>query len=203
MIKTYIRRADGAIVRAVQHTGHNLDEIAELDRIGFLLKYVQKSVPLGCYIVVEGDNSYDRCFAFSPCDFFKVYGKIECTIIPKNSDNSAEVELTANDYQREALRTESGMSKEYPRLLNGLMGLNGEAGECIDILKKHYFQGHELDKEHLAKELGDVAWYLAVSADALGYDLNTILKMNVDKLRARYPDGFDAEHSVNRQKNDI
>lgn len=203
MIKTYIRKADGAIVRAVQHTGHNLDEIAELDRTGFLLKYVRNSVPLGSYIVVEGDNAYDRCFAFSPCDFWQEHSKIDCTIIPKNSDNGVEVELTANDYQREALRTESGMSKVFPRLLNGLMGLNGEAGECIDILKKNYFQGHELDKEHLAKELGDVAWYLAVSADALGYDLNTILHMNVDKLRARYPDGFDAEHSVNRQKNDI
>lgn len=203
MIKTYIRRADGAIVRAVQHNGHNLDEITELDRTGFLLEFVRNSVPIGYYVVVESDSSYEHHYAFSPCDFWKVYSKIECTIIPKNSDNGAEAELTANDYQREALRTESGMSKEYPRLLNGLMGLNGEAGECIDILKKHYFQGHPLDKEHLAKELGDVAWYLAVSADALGYDLNTILKMNVDKLRARYPEGFDAEHSVNRKKNDI
>lgn len=88
-------------------------------------------------------------------------------------------------------------------LLNGLMGLNGEAGECIDILKKHLFQGHDLDREHMAKELGDVAWYLAVSADAIGYDLETIFQMNIDKLRARYPDGFDAEHSLHRNANDI
>lgn len=84
--------------------------------------------------------------------------------------------MTPNEYQKEALRTASGMSQEYPRILNGLMGLNGEAGECIDILKKHLFQGH---------------------------DLETIFQMNIDKLRARYPDGFDAEHSLHRNANDI
>ena len=97
--------------------------------------------------------------------------------------------MTPNEYQKEALRTASGMSKEYPRILNGLMGLNGEAGECIDILKKHLYQGHAFDNEHMAKELGDVAWYLAISAEAIGYDLETIFQMNIDKLRARYPDG--------------
>lgn len=97
--------------------------------------------------------------------------------------------MTPNEYQKEALRTASGMSKEYPRILNVLMGLNGEAGECIDILKKHLYQGHAFDSEHMAKELGDVAWYLAISAEAIGYDLETIFQMNIDKLRARYPDG--------------
>lgn len=70
-------------------------------------------------------------------------------------------------------------------------------------LKKHLFQGHELDISHMAKELGDVAWYLAVSANAIGYDLETIMQMNVDKLKARYPDGFDAEHSLHRNRDDI
>ena len=92
--------------------------------------------------------------------------------------------MTPNEYQKEALRTASGMSKEYPRILNGLMGLNGEAGECIDILKKHLYQGHAFDSEHMAKELGDVAWYLAISAEAIGYDLETIFQMNIDKLLA-------------------
>lgn len=76
-------------------------------------------------------------------------------------------------------------------------------GECIDILKKHLYQGHAFDSEHMAKELGDVAWYLAISAEAIGYDLETIFQMNIDKLRARYPDGFDAEHSLHRRVNDI
>ena len=89
------------------------------------------------------------------------------------------------------------------QLENGLMGLNGEAGEAIDILKKHLFQGHPLDREHLAKELGDVAWYLAVSADALGYTLEEVLEMNVKKLRARYPEGFKVERSVSRKTDDV
>ncbi len=89
------------------------------------------------------------------------------------------------------------------RLMNGLMGLNGEAGEAIDILKKHLFQNHGLDRAHLAKELGDVAWYLAISADALGYTLEEILQTNVEKLRARYPDGFDSERSTHRKEGDL
>lgn len=112
--------------------------------------------------------------------------------------------MTINEYQQEALRTEKGIAlTARKRLQNGLMGLNGEAGECIDILKKHLFQGHILDEKHLALELGDVAWYLAVSADALGYDLESILQMNVDKLRARYPNGFDPERSQVREEGDL
>lgn len=111
--------------------------------------------------------------------------------------------MKINEYQELALRTEQGMNKDYPRILNGLMGLNGEAGECIDILKKHLYQGHWLDREHLAKELGDVAWYLAISADALGYKLEDIFEMNIDKLRKRYPDGFEVDKSVHRAEGDI
>lgn len=111
--------------------------------------------------------------------------------------------MTINEYQQAALRTANKSLTPIEQLMNGLMGLNGEAGEAIDILKKHLFQGHELDSEHMAKELGDVAWYLAVSANAIGYDLETVMQMNVDKLKARYPDGFDAEHSLHRNKGDI
>lgn len=111
------------------------------------------------------------------------------------------IECTGDIYQEEAMRTAAGMYGDL--LQNGVMGLCGEAGECIDIVKKHLFQGHELDKEHLAKELGDVAWYLAVTAEAIGYDLNTILQMNVKKLRDRYPNGFDEERSKHRKKGDV
>lgn len=111
--------------------------------------------------------------------------------------------MTINEYQQAALRTANEELDNIGQLTNGLIGLNGEAGEAIDILKKHLFQGHELDKEHMAKELGDVAWYLAISADAIGYDLETILQMNINKLIARYPDGFDAIHSTKRVNGDI
>lgn len=113
--------------------------------------------------------------------------------------------MTPNEYQEACLRTEPTDAKisKTTRLENGLMGLCGEAGEAMDILKKFLFQGHSLDKKHLAKELGDVAWYLAVSADALGFDLEDIFQMNIDKLKARYPDGFDADRSINRAEGDI
>lgn len=108
--------------------------------------------------------------------------------------------MTINEYQAEALRTASGMSEEYPMILNGVLGLGGESGECLDIVKKHLFQGHDLNKEHLAEELGDVAWYLAVSAYAIGLDLESVLLGNVNKLRKRYPEGFDPERSLHREE---
>ena len=111
--------------------------------------------------------------------------------------------MKINEYQKAALRTASGMNKQYPRILNGVLGLAGESGECVDMVKKHLFQGHELDKKHMAKELGDIAWYLAVAADAIDYDLETIMQMNVDKLMKRYPDGFEADKSIHRNEGDI
>lgn len=111
--------------------------------------------------------------------------------------------MTPNEYQEAALRTANKSLSQMEQLQNGVMGLTGEAGECADLLKKHLFQGHELDKTHFAKELGDVAWYLAVSADALGCSLEAIFQMNVVKLKARYPNGFDVDLSVRRKTGDI
>lgn len=112
--------------------------------------------------------------------------------------------MTINEYQKEAMRTASGIDYENNgMLINAALGLCGEGGEVADIVKKATFQGHELDKEHIAKELGDVAWYLAVGAQAIGYDLETVFQMNVDKLRARYPDGFSANKSLHRKEGDI
>ena len=83
------------------------------------------------------------------------------------------------------------------------MGLCGESGEAIDIVKKWLAQGHALDKEHLAKELGDVAWYLAEAATALDIPLETILRGNLDKLKKRYPEGFDTARSIVRLTGDL
>lgn len=107
-----------------------------------------------------------------------------------------------NEYQNAALRTAATDNPEE-LLVNGVMGLAGESGECIDMVKKWRFQGHKLDFEVLARELGDVAWYLAVTAFSIGYDLETILQMNVDKLKERYPDGFSAERSQHREEGDV
>lgn len=111
--------------------------------------------------------------------------------------------MKINEYQKAALVTENKETAQHLRIVNGVLGLVGESGECADMIKKHMFQGHELDNEHLAKELGDICWYIAIAADALGYDLETIMQMNVNKLRKRYPEGFDSNKSINRSKNDI
>lgn len=108
--------------------------------------------------------------------------------------------MTINEYQKLAMTTLNPALSPKDVLINGVMGLCGESGEAIDLVKKHLAQGHELDKEKLAKELGDIAWYLAETASAIGYSLEDILQMNIDKLRARYPDGFAVERSVNRDE---
>ena len=107
--------------------------------------------------------------------------------------------MTGNEYQRLAMTTLNPDLKQKDVLINGVMGLCGEAGEAIDIVKKHLHQGHELDREKLIKELGDIAWYLAETAYALDIELDEVLEGNIAKLKARYPEGFDTERSVHRE----
>ena len=107
--------------------------------------------------------------------------------------------LTANEYQRLAMKTLNPELNRKDVLINGVMGLCGESGEAIDIVKKWLAQGHDLDKEKLAKELGDIAWYLAETAYALEIPLEDIFRANIEKLRRRYPGGFASERSVNRE----
>ena len=112
--------------------------------------------------------------------------------------------MTINEYQIAALRTaQTDKLSASDLLINSALGLCGESGEVADIVKKFRFQGHDLDFEHIAKELGDIAWYLAVGAYSIGYDLEKILQMNVDKLENRYPDGFSTDRSLHRDKNDV
>ena len=106
--------------------------------------------------------------------------------------------MTINEYQKLAMQTLNPALSQKDVLINGVMGLCGESGEAIDIVKKHLAQGHELDREKLAKELGDIAWYLAETAYALEMPLEDILQVNIDKLKKRYPEGFSAERSINR-----
>ena len=83
------------------------------------------------------------------------------------------------------------------------MSLCGESDEAIDIVKKWLAQDHELGKERLMKELGDIAWYLAEAATALDLPLEQILQANIDKLKKRYPDGFEVRRSLVRLKGDL
>lgn len=100
---------------------------------------------------------------------------------------------TLNQYQLEALRTIG--SSDLPILA---LGVAGEAGEIADIVKKELGHGHPREADKMAKEIGDVLWYLAVLADEYGYSLAQIATMNIIKLKARYPSGFSTEASINR-----
>lgn len=108
--------------------------------------------------------------------------------------------MNINEYQKLAMTTLNKDLNKKDILINGVMGLCGESGEAIDIVKKHLAQGHELDREHLIKELGDIAWYLAETATALDVPLEEVLSGNIEKLRKRYPEGFDRERSIQREE---
>lgn len=106
--------------------------------------------------------------------------------------------MTINEYQELAMTTLNKDLSKKEVLINGVMGLCGESGEAIDLVKKWLAQGHELDEEKLIKEIGDVAWYIAEIATALGVKLEEVLAANIDKLKKRYPDGFKYSDSLNR-----
>ena len=108
--------------------------------------------------------------------------------------------MTGKEYQRLAMTTLNPQLSKHDVLINAVMGLCGESGEAIDIVKKHLHQGHKLDREKLIKELGDIAWYLAEAAHALDTDLDAVFEGNIAKLKARYPEGFDAEKSIHREE---
>ena len=126
--------------------------------------------------------------------------------------------MTGNDYQEQAMRTNDGhaqdrladrmlagimQEKDVAGLVNGLMGLSGEAGELTDLFKKWIFHNAPLDEQHAKKEVGDVCWYIAMICHSMGWNLSEIMQMNIDKLKARYPEGFDTEKSNHRKEGDV
>ena len=84
------------------------------------------------------------------------------------------------------------------RLPGYALGIAGEAGEAADLIKKHWFHDHPLDRDKLVKELGDTLWYIAAIAAVIGVDMETIASVNIDKLRKRYPSGYSREASIAR-----
>lgn len=110
--------------------------------------------------------------------------------------------ITPNDYQRRCMRT-APTNSHSDLIENGVMGMCGEAGEAIDIVKKYLYQGHELDKDHLILELGDVLWYVATCAEGLNVSLEEVMVRNIEKLQKRYKTEFTAEESIHRAEGDI
>lgn len=111
--------------------------------------------------------------------------------------------MTINEYQRLAMTTLNPELGKRDVLINSVMGLCGESGEAIDIVKKWMAHGHPLDRDHLIKELGDIAWYLAEAATALDVTLEDVLQANIEKLKKRYPEGFERQKSLVRLQDDL
>lgn len=139
--------------------------------------------------------------------------------------------MTPNKYQKLAMRTNDG--KATDRLLkemltcdmkyllqqnliaederhldiggifNAFLGLSGEVGEFNDVIKKWIFHEKPLDIEHAKKEAGDICWYLAMLCESFGWNLEEIMQLNIDKLKTRYPEGFDVERANHRAKGDV
>lgn len=112
--------------------------------------------------------------------------------------------MNVKQYQEQAARTlikEPGfeISGEQQMLNWCALGLAGEAGEVVEHIKKGVFHQHGVDRDRLGKELGDVLWYIAGLCSTLELDLGDVMQANIDKLKARYPDGFNSEDSRARR----
>lgn len=114
-------------------------------------------------------------------------------------NNYRRKQITLEEYLESCLRTAQLENQtQTEAIMNCALGLCGEAGELADHVKKYVFQGHELSTSYMKKELGDIMWYVVVLAKVLGVSMDDVLQTNVEKLYARYPDGFSKERSVNR-----
>lgn len=110
--------------------------------------------------------------------------------------------MTFQEYQALVERTQMKDKAKDELLAMVGLGLTGEAGECVDLLKKHLFHGHPLDVAKLKKEIGDVLWYVAALASLVALPLEEVAIENIEKLKARYPDGFTVQASLQRQDTD-
>lgn len=110
--------------------------------------------------------------------------------------------MRGNEYQKLASRTiaEDMSCKDMGD--HALHGMSGEVGEIHSIYQKVY-QGHKMDPWHIKKEVGDLLWFVAEFCTAWGWRLEDVMEENIDKLRKRYPDGFEVERSLNRKEGDI
>lgn len=110
--------------------------------------------------------------------------------------------MTGNEYQRLAGRTINTNLTSFQKEYHALHGMVGEVGEIHSLYQKVY-QGHEFTEEHMKKELGDLLWFIAEYCTVLEWELEEIMQMNIDKLKARFPEGFDSEKSLHRKAGDI
>ena len=121
--------------------------------------------------------------------------------------------MTGTEYQNLAMRTNDGkatyrlldlitIGEDTGTVLNACLGLSGEVGEFNDMIKKWIFHEKDFNEDYLKKECGDIMWYIAMMCHAFGWNLDEIMQMNIEKLKARYPEGFDTDRANNREKSD-
>jgi|SRR5579883_226372 len=103
------------------------------------------------------------------------------------------------EYTKEVRRT-CNLTEQKELLTLTALGIAGESGEVVDIIKKKLYHAHELDVLALGKEIGDLLWYIVLLCDVVGLTLDEVIQMNVEKLRKRYPCGFDEQKSLFRQE---
>ena len=96
--------------------------------------------------------------------------------------------MNFDEYEAKAARTINPSLDANGRLIDAAAGLAEEAGEALSLVRKHLYQGRELDRDKLEQELGDVLWCLAMTAKAAGTSLEAVAVANVAKLEARHPD---------------
>jgi len=110
--------------------------------------------------------------------------------------------MTGNEYQVLASRTINEDLSRTQKEFHALHGMAGETRELHSLYQK-MFQGHEFDKEHAKKELGDLLWFIAEYCTVMRWNLEDVMQLNIDKLKARYKDGFSADESLHRKEGDI
>jgi len=110
--------------------------------------------------------------------------------------------MRLNEYQVLAQRTMNPDLTHEETSRHALHGMCAEVGEIHGLYQKFY-QGHEMDAEHVKKEVGDLLWMIAEFCTVNGWKMGDVARMNIDKLKARYPGGFTAEKSLNRADGDV
>lgn len=110
--------------------------------------------------------------------------------------------VLAWSYQKAAARTINKNLTTEEKINHALFGMASEVGELTGIYQKAY-QGAEIDEIHCKKELGDLLWFIAEYCTAMGWNLTDVMETNIEKLKERYPDGFEIERSLHRKEGDI
>lgn len=103
--------------------------------------------------------------------------------------------ILANEYQLSAVKF---LNRDSEGLAMPALGIAGEAGEVADLIKKHIYHGHPLNREKVLEEVGDVMWYCAAMCTLLDATLSQVMSANIVKLTERYGDKFSSAKSINR-----